>query len=866
MDQARKVRVCITNEQNPNDSKSSMHFLKWIQLDGGDVIYEFPPEFQQLNSKHRTLLQIPTVKSVLKTLTRRGSYRIIAITLPATTVPLYFDDNGNSVFEEYYLEEKDLQKWKSETYPVPTGQGPSQLSSEAQNAAILEILQKLTATTEEPQPQRMEGTKRLNLTKIKSDFVLENFDGKNFEVGRWLDIFIRECDRCQVANSEDKILILRLFMDGIAKNWYSSTLSDLGLDKNFTDWETKMREAFKEHGWKKIREAYNFRYIGGPYVDYVLRKQSLLLEQEHTIDKTVQINLIVTGLPVHVQDKLDRSKIDSIEQLLGELRKIEPPPQKKNLPDTETHPRKVFTPAANYEQKKSCSICNKLGYPGRFHPEALCRNRSSAEHKGKHIKTKKAIYLECLAMKEAIKFWQHWLVGATFQIITDHKPLEALKINSRSDEELGDMLLFLSQFDFRVTYRPGSTNMEADCLSRNPVIEDYEYLEEFVKTVNFLTLSDITTDQENHSSEFNKIGNTRKESGIIYKIKNTTKRIVISESLADALIKKVHLDFGHIGSAHVIKKIRQFYYTKNLDSKVKAYCQSCELCIKNKTRNSSSYGYLSQLGPARAPFEIVSLDTIGGFAGNRSSKRYLHLLVDHFTRYAFISTSKNQTADDFVKLIKKVQDKHQIKTLLTDQYSGINSAEFKSYLKREGINLIFTAVNNPASNGLNERLNQTLVNRIRCKINSSHGRAWSRIAEECVQEYNSTDHSVTTFSPEYLLFGKTSPIVPNSLEPKSDIIRDREAAFENTIKNHNYNKRLYDRNRRHHDFKEGDLVYVDHSSKIQRNKLEEIRIGPLKITKKISNSIFELDTGHRKKESNMFHVSKLVPVPVGGGI
>ncbi|CAB0013231.1 unnamed protein product, partial [Nesidiocoris tenuis] len=201
-------------------------------------------------------------------------------------------------------------------------------------------------------------------------------------------------------------------MDGIAKNWYSSTLSDLGLDKNFTDWETRMREAFKEHGWKKIREAYNFRYIGGPYVDYVLRKQSLLLEQEHTIDKTVQINLIVTGLPVHVQDKLDRSKIDSIEQLLGELRKIEPPPQKKNLPDTETHPRKVFTPAANYEQKKPCSICNKLGYPGRFHPEALCRNRSSAEHKGKHIKT-----VNNMELQEALN-----------ESITDQKKLKLLPL------------------------------------------------------------------------------------------------------------------------------------------------------------------------------------------------------------------------------------------------------------------------------------------------------------------------------------------------------------------------------------------------------------------------------------------------------
>ena len=353
---------------------------------------------------------------------------------------------------------------------------------------------------------------------------------------------------------------------------------------------------------------------------------------------------------------------------------------------------------------------------------------------------------------------------------------------------------------------------------------------------------------------------------MFYKMYDTCKRIIISDGLAEKLIDRVHRDYGHIGSGHVINKIRKYYYIKNLDSKVKNYCINCEICIKNKTRNPGNYGLLSQLGPARAPFEIVSLDTIGGFGGNRSSKRYLHLLVDHFTRYAFISTSKNQTAGDFVRLIKKVHDKHHIKNLLTDQYSGINSVEFKSYLKSEKINLIFTAVHNPASNGLNERLNQTLVNRIRCKINETHKRAWSKVADDCVREYNSTDHSITTFSPEYLLFGKTSSIVPTSLEPKRDLIRDREVAFANSIKSHNYNKQLYDRKRTHHEFKEGDFVYVEHAPKIVRNKLAEIRIGPLKITKKISNSIFELDTGHRKKESNMFHVSKLVPVPEGGGI
>ena len=59
--------------------------------------------------------------------------------------------------------------------------------------------------------------------------------------------------------------------------------------------------------------------------------------------------------------------------------------------------------------------------------------------------------------------------------------------------------------------------------------------------------------------------------------------------------------------------------------------------------------------------------------------------------------------------------------ILTDQYPGINSKEFKNFLKEKNIPIIFTAINSPFSNGLNERLNQTLVNKIRCGI-SENGR------------------------------------------------------------------------------------------------------------------------------------------------
>lgn len=89
-------------------------------------------------------------------------------------------------------------------------------------------------------------------------------------------------------------------------------------------------------------------------------------------------------------------------------------------------------------------------------------------------KKKKAIYLECLAIKEAIKYWQYWLMGKTFTVFSDHKPLENLNIKSRTDEELGDLTYYLSQYDFTIKYSPGKDNLEADCLSRNPVLEAYE--------------------------------------------------------------------------------------------------------------------------------------------------------------------------------------------------------------------------------------------------------------------------------------------------------------------------------------------------------------------------------------------------------
>lgn len=135
-------------------------------------------------------------------------------------------------------------------------------------------------------------------------------------------------------------------------------------------------------------------------------------------------------------------------------------------------------------------------------------------------------------------------------------------------------------------------------------------------------------------------------------------------------------------------------------------------------------------------------------------------------RYAFISITKYQSARDIIKLIDFVAKQHQIIIVLADQYMGSNSKEVKDYMQTMKTILIFTSVECLESNRLNEKLYQTLVNRVRYKINSGEKKQ-SKIAEKCVDEYNSITISVTKCTLSYLLFGVKPVILPVELQEKN---------------------------------------------------------------------------------------------------
>ena len=77
------------------------------------------------------------------------------------------------------------------------------------------------------------------------------------------------------------------------------------------------------------------------------------------------------------------------------------------------------------------------------------------------------IQRECLAIIFALKQYRHYLLGKPFKLYTDHALLQWL-----SEQKMEGMLchwaLAMQEFSFKIVYRKGSANTNADALSRLP--------------------------------------------------------------------------------------------------------------------------------------------------------------------------------------------------------------------------------------------------------------------------------------------------------------------------------------------------------------------------------------------------------------
>ena len=64
------------------------------------------PQEKRPEKNHVLLFRLPTVQNAKKNITKVGQYRNLRFTLTGELLATYMDEDGNFVFQEFYLEEK----------------------------------------------------------------------------------------------------------------------------------------------------------------------------------------------------------------------------------------------------------------------------------------------------------------------------------------------------------------------------------------------------------------------------------------------------------------------------------------------------------------------------------------------------------------------------------------------------------------------------------------------------------------------------------------------------------------------------------------------------------------------------------------
>ncbi|UYV81570.1 hypothetical protein LAZ67_20001559 [Cordylochernes scorpioides] len=138
-------------------------------------------------------------------------------------------------------------------------------------------------------------------------------------------------------------------------------------------------------------------------------------------------------------------------------------------------------------------------------------------------------------------------------------------------------------------------------------------------------------------------------------------------------------------------------------------------------------------------------------------------------------------------------------------------------------------VKNPQeTNAKVERLNSTIINRLRCEYNANLKIPWTKYIPKITESYNETVHTTTGFTPKFLYYGIQPQYIEHCTETHTPIEKARKLAIERTIKSHEHSKKLYDIKHPEPIFKEGDQtshVPIEQTSQIPIKQTSQVPIA-----------------------------------------
>ena len=413
--------------------------------------------------------------------------------------------------------------------------------------------------------------------------------------------------------------------------------------------------------------------------------------------------------------------------------------------------------------------------------------------------------LEFLALRWAVTEKFHdYLYGNNFSVITDNSPLTYVLKNAKLDATGHRWVAQLANYNFTVSYGPGSSNHVADALSRikwpevaadvvsqllrvhvdstSPVesfcfsqqgIPD-DYVQEIgmdavinwaveqdsdpdislVKQmlVDKLTVDNLTPvakrllkEKKNLKVIDNKLVMRRVCSGELQY------QLVVPSKFREVALSYVHDRMGHLGRDRTLELLRERYYWPGMQQSVVDHIASCGRCIRCKDLNRQRAPLVTT--ETTQPMELVCIDFLK-LEKSKGGIENVLVVTDHFTKYAQAYPTHNQMARTTARtLFEKFFVYYGFpKRVHSDQGRNFESKLIEALCALAGIEKSRTTPYHPMGNGIAERFNSTLINMLGT-LESSQKVDWKSHIGSMVHAYNCTKHDTTGFAPYFLMFG-----------------------------------------------------------------------------------------------------------------
>lgn len=316
-----------------------------------------------------------------------------------------------------------------------------------------------------------------------------------------------------------------------------------------------------------------------------------------------------------------------------------------------------------------------------------------------------------------------------------------------------------------------------------------------------------------------------------------TKQIYVPAESVPILLNLAHdnqVYGGHLGIKKTFEKLYRFWWPgKHKD--VEEYIKSCVACQTFKRPNQKT-GLLHSI-PVSKIFENVHLDIIGPITMTTRGNKYIITATDAFSKWAFARPCQNIVTTEVIKFLEEtiIAVYGEPHNLITDRGVQFTSHEWKRFLAKTSIKHALTSGYHPQANGIDERLNGTLVKILLSYVDDEQEN-WDLQLKWALYAYNTTRHSSTGYAPYTILHG-LEPRSPFNAHLKScdDVKlmkRIREMVRAESAKNNTdaqeRQKAYYDRSRQPIDVQIGDLVWISEHAcgpELSR-KLQPKRFGP----------------------------------------